>query len=228
MQIGPPSVPTFLLLNVISNLSVPNTFTGEALVKITRGTSFGQSPEPFSIIGLPTNINVDWACPDSIRLVWNAVPSAIGYEVSQLGAMYMDSVATSTTNSAILTNINPTLDYWFSVRAITPENTKGRRANAIFKGAGVFSCPIAIDASVTQLVSPSGDLQNCQDLSNYVVSMEVENKGLSPISTIPVFYTVNGGPVVSETIATTLAPFATVTYDFTATYDLSTPGVYNF
>ena len=207
---------------------VPNTFTGEGLIKVSRGTSFGQSPEAFSIIGLPSNILVDWACPDSIRLTWNLVPNAIGYEVSQLGASYMDSVATSTTNSAILTNINPTLGYWFSVRAITPDNTKGRRANAVFKGAGVFSCPIAIDASVTELVSPGGDLQNCQDLSNYVISIDVENKGLNSISNIPVFYSVNGGPVVSETVTATLAPFATVVYDFTATYDLSVPGVYNF
>lgn len=207
---------------------VPNTFTGEALIRVTRGTSFGQSPEPFSIIGLPSNIQVDWACPDSIRLVWNSVPNAIGYEISQLGAINMDSVATSTTNSAILYNINPTLDYWFSVRAITPDNTKGRRANAVYKGAGVFSCPIAVDASVTELVSPGGDLQNCQDLSNYVVSIDVENKGLNPISNIPVFYSVNGGPVVSEIIAATLAPFASVTYDFTATFDLSVPAVYNF
>ena len=209
------------------NWTVPNTVTGQALVKVTRGALSGQSPEAFSIIGLPQNIVVDWACPDSIRLVWNQVPNAIGYEISQLGAMNMDSVATTVSNSVILTGINPTLEYWFSVRAITPNNTKGRRANAIFKAPGVFSCPIAVDASVTQLVAPAGALVNCQDLTAYVISIEVENKGQNLISSIPVFYSVNGGPVVSETVSTTLAPFANVVHNFAATYDLSVPGIYD-
>ncbi|MBL0342033.1 MAG: S8 family serine peptidase [Bacteroidetes bacterium] len=209
------------------NWAVPNTVTGQALVKISRAGFSGQSAEAFSIIGLPANILVDWACPDSIRLTWDPVTNATGYEVSQLGSAYMDSVGYSNTTSIILTGINPTLDYWFSVKAITPDNTKGRRANAIFKGPGVFSCPIAVDASINQLVSPAGSLQNCQDLTSSIISIEVENKGLNSISSIPVYYSINNGPVVAETVTTSLAPFASVTYDFTATFDFSLPGVYN-
>jgi len=209
------------------NWTVPATVTGEALIRVTRGAISGQSPETFSIIGLPQNITVDWACPDSIRLVWTAVPNAIGYEISQLGNMYMDSVAYSTTNSVILGGINPTLDYWFSVRAYTSSNTKGRRANAIFKGPGIVSCPIAIDASVTELVSPSAELHNCQNLVNSVITIDVENKGMSILSNIPVYYSVNNGPVVSETITNSLNPFTNTVYDFTATYDFSVVGVYD-
>ncbi len=206
---------------------VPNTITGEALIRISRGALTGQSPEAFSIIGLPQNITVDWACPDSIRLTWTAVNGAVGYEISQLGIMYMDSVAYSTTNSVILTNINPTLEYWFSVRAYPVANAKGRRAIAIYKAPGVFSCPIAIDASLTELVSPAASLQNCQDLSNSVITIDLENAGLSNISNIPIYYSVNNGPTVSETIMVTLSSFATTTYNFTATYDFSVVGVYD-
>ncbi len=209
------------------NWTIPNTVTGQALVRVTRGAVSGQSSDAFSIIGLPQNITVDWACPDSIRLVWNAVPNAIGYEISQLGTLYMDSVAYSSTNSVIIAGINPTLSYWFSVKAYTVDNTKGRRANAIFKGPGVQSCPIALDASVTELVSPAATLQNCQDLSNSVITIDVGNEGLSALTNIPVFYSVNNGPVVSEIITITLNPFTNTIYSFTATYDFSVIGVYD-
>jgi PKD repeat protein len=209
------------------NWTVPNVLTGQALIRVTRNGISGQSTSPFSIIGLPSAIQVDWACPDSIRLVWNAVSGAIGYEITQLGSLYMDSVANSATNSVVLFNIDPIQSYWFSVSAITPDNTSGRRANAIYKAPGVFSCPIAIDASVTDLKSPEGTLQTCQDLTAVVVSIDLQNKGLSTISNIPVFYSVNNGPPVSETVNTTLASFATTSYNFTATYDFSTPGVYD-
>lgn len=209
------------------NWTVPNTVTGEALVRITRGTTIGQSPENFAIIGLPTNIDVDWACPDSMRLTWNAVPGAVGYEVSRLGVNYMDSIAFSTTTSAILTGLNPFQDQWFSVKAYTPGNDKGRRANAIYKAPGVFSCPIQIDASLNQVNSPSGSLLNCHDLSNVEINIEVENSGIAPISNIPVFYSVNGGPVVSEVVTATLNSFATATYPFAATYDFTAPGIYD-
>lgn len=209
------------------NWVVPATLTGTALIRVTRGSQSGQSPETFSIIGLPSNISVDWACPDSIRLVWNGVSGAIGYEVSVLGNMYMDSLTYTTNTSAILTGINPNLSYWFSVRAYTPDNTKGRRANAINKTPGVFSCPIMIDASITELISPKGNLQNCQDLSAITVSISVENKGMNPISNIPVFYSINNGPPVSEIITNTLNSFTSTIYNFTATYDFSVIGVYD-
>ncbi|MFM7177086.1 MAG: S8 family serine peptidase [Bacteroidota bacterium] len=209
------------------NWTVPANVTGQALVRVTRNGFIGQSPEPFSIIGLPSNITVDWACPDSVRLVWNAVPGATGYEVSKLGTMYMDSSAYSTTTSAVVTGTNPTVDQWFSVRAITPDNTKGRRANAVYKAPGVFSCPIALDASLNQLVSPPNTLQSCQGLANVPVTVRIDNDGLSPISNIPVSYSLNGAAPVIEVVTGTIAPGAFVNYTFTSTLNLSNPNSYS-
>jgi len=208
------------------NWTVPTALTGQAKVRISRGAISGQTPETFSIIGLPAGISVDWACPDSVRLVWNPVTGAVAYEVSMLGSMYMDSVAYSTTTSAVVTGTNPNTGHWFSVRAITPDNTKGRRANAVYKAPGVFSCPIAIDASLNQLVSPASALQSCQGLTNVPVTVRIDNDGLSAVSNIPVSYTLNGGPVVTETATSTIAPGGNINYTFNATIDLSTPGNY--
>lgn len=207
---------------------VPAVVTGEAKVRVSRNGITGESQENFTIIDTPSNIVVDWACPDSIRLVWTGVTGAIGYEVSMLGAMYMDSVGYSTSTDIILTGINPTQDYWFSVKAYAPNGNKGRRAEAVYKAPGVFSCPIAIDASVAQVNSPAaGILQDCMDLSNLQVSIEIENEGLNQISNVPVFYSVNNNTPVAETYAGPLASFASDTYVFTSTVNLQTPGTYN-
>lgn len=206
--------------------NVPSTITSQALIKITRGAGTGQSPDNFSIVGTPQNFEVDWACPDSIRLKWSALTGVVGYEISMLGSMYMDSIAYSTTNSVILSGLNPMVDQWFSVRGIFSDGMKGRRAMAIYKAPGIFSCPIAVDASVNVMNSPQGTLNNCHDLTASVISVNIENSGINSISNIPVFYSVNNGPVISETVTGSLNSFASIDYDFTATFDFSVAGTY--
>ncbi|HEX5002237.1 MAG TPA: choice-of-anchor J domain-containing protein, partial [Bacteroidia bacterium] len=210
------------------NWLVPSAVTSEALIRVTRGAVTGQSDDAFSIIGLPQNITVDWACPDSIRLSWSSVTGAVGYEVSVLGANYMDSVTYTTGTYAILTGLNPLVDQWFSVKAYSAANAKGRRANAIYKAPGVFACPIQLDAAVTQLVAPaSTTLLDCNDLTGVEISIELQNSGVNPISSIPVFYRINGGTPVSETFPGTITSFATANYTFSATADFSVIGSYD-
>jgi PKD repeat protein len=115
--------------------------TGDARVRVTRGSVSGMSDTTFTIIGVPQNLNVIYSCPDSTKIGWTAVSNAAWYEVSMLGTMYMDSVATTTNNSYIFTNLLTANTYWFSVRAVMANGNKGRRAIAIEKLPGVFNCP---------------------------------------------------------------------------------------
>ena len=123
--------------------NVPNNIatTGDARVRVTRGSVSGLSDTTFTIIGIPQNLNVIYSCPDSIKIGWTAVSNAAWYEVSMLGTMYMDSVATTTNNSFVFTNLTSSNTYWFSVRAVMANGNKGRRANAIEKQPGIFNCP---------------------------------------------------------------------------------------
>jgi hypothetical protein len=59
------------------------------------------------------------------------------------------------------------------------------------------------------------------------VTVAVKNQTLSSISNIPVSYKVDDNKAVSETITETVAPFATVTYNFTQKFDLSAEGRYS-
>ncbi len=206
---------------------VPNTVSGAVKVRVSRNGFSDESDTTLAIIGLPTGITVDWACPDSIRLIWNAVTDAAGYTAYQLGAKYMDPVGTSTTNSIVLTGTNPNLEYWFSVSAITPEGNNGRRANAIYKAPGTFGCQLAVDGALTSVASPgSGTLLDCHDNSAVPVAVQIENKGLSPLSNVPVSYSLNGGTAVTETFNGTINPGSSQLFTFTSTLDLSLAGAY--
>lgn len=209
------------------NWTVPSgTISGQCKVRITRGAFTDESDAGFSIIPLPTNISVNWACPDSVRLTWTAVPGATAYDVFKLGNKYMDSVGTATTNFFVIPNVLSTQTQWFSVRARGASSAVGRRANAIQKLPGTFNCPITNDAACNNLISPSGTLPSCQNISAIPVSIVLANAGINTLSNVPVFYRVNNGPVVSELHTGVIAPSATVAYNFTTTAAFGGPATY--
>ena len=78
--------------------TVPPTISGDVLVRVTRNSQSDESHQTFSIISVPQNFNIRWACTDSLLLEWDSVAGADSYEISSLGAQYMDSIATSNSN----------------------------------------------------------------------------------------------------------------------------------
>lgn len=209
------------------NWTVPSALSGQCLVRISRGAYSAQSDTSFSIIPLPTNLNVVWACPDSVRLTWNAAAGATSYDIFKLGTMYMDSVGTSTTTSFVVPNAFSTVTNWFSVRARGPLGAVGRRMIAIQKLPGTFSCPLPNDAACNNLLSPSGTIPNCQNLAAAPVKINLYNAGINTISNIPVYYNINGGPVISEMYTGTITTLGNFVYTFTTTANISPVGSYN-
>ena len=209
------------------NWNVPSVVSGQAIVKVTRGAQSDESEAPFSIIGVPTNIQIAWACPDSMKLTWNAVTGATGYEVSMLGAKYMDSAAYSATNSVVLTGINPTKTYWLSVRSLGANGASGRRAIAIEKVPGTFGCNISTDADLRSIISPTV-LPSCQNLNNITVTVNLANGGNQNLTSIPVAYRVNNGAAVRDTLVATITPGSQpVQFAFSTGYSAAGIGTYN-
>jgi len=111
--------------------TVPNTITNQAKIRVSRNGFSDESDANFTIIGVPQNVLIDWICPDSIYVSWSAVTGATHYEASMLGNIYMDSMTTTTSTTALIINTNPiNIDSWFSVCAKV-NGGKGRRAVAI-------------------------------------------------------------------------------------------------
>lgn len=85
--------------------------------------------------------------------------------------------------------------------------------------------PPANDASITALNTPTGacGLGNAEP-----ISIEVRNDGTAAITSLPVRYRVNGGPVVNETITANIPAGGTLAYTFTTPVNMSAAGRYTF
>ncbi|MEC9209983.1 MAG: S8 family serine peptidase [Bacteroidota bacterium] len=138
--------------------SIPNIVTDNAKVRISRNGFSDESDNFFSIINVPQNVVIDWICPDSIYVFWDAVSGATSYEVSMLGNVYMDSMTTTNALMALIINPNPSnTDSWFSVCAKI-NGSKGRRAisiNAQSLNNGCIGPPLAA-FSLLDTISCSG------------------------------------------------------------------------
>jgi len=206
--------------------TVPTAVTSQATVRVSRGTAVGQSIETFSIIGVPENIQVDWACADGLHLSWNEVYGAGSYEVFKLGEKYMDVIGTTNITSFIVEDISSSETYWFSVRAIGTNNEQGRRAIAIEKSPGTFDCN-EVDAMMVSVPTAGwGIFQSCMDVSDLSIEIEVKNYGLEPITDPDFSFQLDGGDIVTETYSGTIYPDSLLYYSFTETIDISSIGSY--
>ena len=207
--------------------TVPTGPTERALVRVSRGADSDTSDANFVISETPNNLEIDWVCPDSLLLRWDVVPGALQYEVSQLGAMYMDSIGVTTADSMIVRGIDHTQEDWFSVRAVFPNGGKGRRALAIQKEPGISNCTLQYGVELSALNSPiSGTFFNCHNTGAVPVKVRVKNVGLNPIDSIDVSFQLNGGPVVNELFDVSMNPGEDSIYTFSSTLDFPSNGLY--
>ncbi len=206
--------------------SVPNQVTGKALIRISRNGTQAQSDAPFSIIDVPANFSILWACGDSLKLRWDAVPGAVEYEVSRLGSKYMDSIGRTTDLHMTVDGILTTWTYWFSVRAIGEEEASGRRARAISKTPGDINC-VPFDAALTTLISPlQTPFPDCIAGSEEQVTITLLNSGVQGLTQIPVFYRFNNGPIVADTIPGPVYSAYTLDFTFAEPITLPSAGTY--
>ncbi|MBI2967648.1 MAG: T9SS type A sorting domain-containing protein [Bacteroidetes bacterium] len=82
---------------------------------------------------------------------------------------------------------------------------------------------LSTDIGVISINSPvSGCLS-----ANEQITITVVNNGMNPETNIPVFYSVDSGAVVTDTITATINPGDTIQFTFPATYDFSGAGNYS-
>ncbi len=152
--------------------TIPNgTLTSEGLIRIERDGVVGQSEAVFSVIGIPTDLGLEWACPDSLLLTWNPVSGADLYEVSMLGAKYMDSLITVSDTSAVV-YISSSVETWFSVKSLNNDGAIGERAIAVEKTAGEFGCLWSTPYAAFDIDCPTAGQMYCFTLSDQSVNTD--------------------------------------------------------
>lgn len=203
------------------NWAVPNTVTKDAKVRVSQGSLFSSNTINFTIVGVPTNLQVTKSCIDSITLTWNAVSGASGYEVSALGQFYMDSVARTNNTSITLAGFSASLLHYFAIRAIVDETGIGHRSIAIRKDPGLLNCSANVDVAVSKILSPRNGLTPSCMAGPFKVKVRLKNEGLQPVSNFSVSVRQNSNNLFSETIANTLQPGDSLDYTFNQT--IATP-----
>jgi hypothetical protein len=206
---------------------VPNGVSGgETRIRVSNAGNSDVSDTSFSILSVPNNLQVEWVCPDSLKLSWDGVSDANEYELSQLGVKYMDSIGRSSITSHVVHGVQPNEGKWFSVKALGANNATGRRAIAIRQPNGTFNCPIENDLAVTEVVRPTNSVPDCSENGMLEVRILLKNEGTNAVLSIPVNYQINNGIVVTEVASGPIAAGGAMEYAFSAPFDFSSLGNY--
>ncbi|NJN77897.1 MAG: hypothetical protein HC803_05835 [Saprospiraceae bacterium] len=206
--------------------TVPSIITGQAKIKVERGAVSSQSAEGFSIINIPNNLIVVWSCADSLKLSWDAVAGATGYEVYKLGTKYMTSVGTTTSTNKIVLGVSTTVDEYFAVRALGANSAKGRRTNSIKKVPGDVNC-VPLELTANAITShPSGYFPNCYTPFGNNVRFQFLNTGVNSINSTSVSYRLGNGSVQTETFNGNVASGNYGEHTFSTAISILTAGNY--
>ena len=223
---------TIISDNVIGSLryfnwSTPSTITGNAKIRISRNGMSDFSAETFSIMEEVEGIDFIRSCPNSVLISWDPVEDAVSYDVYMLGDKFMEIVGSTTADSIFIGDVNYSEEYWFSVRAIGPNDAIGRRSIAEMKPTGIWNCQFNNDLAVSDIISPPiGVLFDCQDYSDLNVKIEISNPGLETLSNISVYYQFENEPIVSETYSGAIEPGEKIVYEFNSGISLYSLGIY--
>lgn len=150
---------------------IPDTLTGEAMIRVSRGAVVDAGDAVFSIMEEPQNLSFNWSCPDSMNFAWDPVPGATSYTAYMLGSKYMDSIGT-TIDTSITIPFLSTSDNWFSVRAHGPNGVYSERAVAVRKIPGQFGCTWSAPFADIELLCDSVSSTNCVEVFNASVNVD--------------------------------------------------------
>lgn len=104
--------------------------TGRALIRISNGTIADVSDNVFSIANPVTGLNT-LACDSQLFLRWRALPKTAFYTVYQMKNGKMQVIGTTKDTSFLVTQLNNSNLYWFSVSRRASNGAESMRCRAI-------------------------------------------------------------------------------------------------
>lgn len=199
------------------NWNVPSLSTGNVKIRISFS---GQEIESdvFSVIQTPSNLTVEYSCPDSIGLSWNSATSATGYTVHRLGDKYMEAIGMSTNTEFKDTLSNPLSDkLWYSVSSLGDNGAVGKRMIAVQKVPGIFNCTINDDAGISDISPSTGSIFSCYSDSTSI-TLKVRNYGVNPIVSLNATFVSSDGQTSTESFTPNIAPNTSTSITFMTKY----------
>ena len=206
--------------------TIPNLATGKVQVRVSSNGNSDMSDANFSISQVPANLEVDQVCYNSIRLVWEEVPSANFYEVFTLGEKYMESIGITSDLFFDAPITNPTEDNWFAVRGLGDDEMVSRRTMAILFNDDILNCPTESDLVAKEIIAPMEGVKTlCEDYVETVI-FKIENAGITTLSNFEMSYQLNDEPVVTELYLGNLGSSFIFSYNFVTPLTISSSGNY--
>ncbi len=193
--------------------TVPNLVSGRIRLLIQRNLQSHTTEFPLTIAPLPTDIQVEKVCPNSMTINWKPAADTLASEIYLLGNKYMNIVGATASNTLTFPLQNGGSEQWVSVRAKSGSSLAGRRAVAVRWPGELKNCVQADDLGVRELVSPGNSAAiRCSPFS-VPVTVKMNNEGTNAISGAVLYYQVNDKPVVSQNLPN-ITPSQTLSFTF--------------
>jgi hypothetical protein len=121
---------------------VPSITSGQVKIRVSSGSNTSETSQSLHISPLVTGISFPTVCSTSLILSWPAVSGAGRYVIHRLGAVYMDSISTTTSTTFTVNGTNLSSEDWYAITPIGSNNSwRGRRSNAVAKPlTGPINC----------------------------------------------------------------------------------------
>lgn len=196
---------TFDLVAYADLLNDPNPYNDTTKKSVLSGHV---PPDPVvSNVNIPYGTNTTLTATSTYPITWWDVPS--GGTAIGTGSTYDTPILYGTTI------------YYVDVESTTGT---GCRSNRVPDTVFVGNVP-PIDASAVQMISPVSDFNLT---ANETVKVKFKNYGTLPISNFPVYYSIDGGAPVIDTVYKLLNTLDTVIHTFSVDANLSVYQVYEF
>ena len=201
------------------NWSVPGTLASdEVLVRVSRGPVSDESDSVNTALRRVGGFQVQSICPDSIAFSWNAVTGATSYEIMRMDTAYMQVVGTSTTTSGAVLQHDPSVDYYYTIRAVGPNGGLGERRDAFFVAAGLSNCSLNDDIFLEVLKPFNGPQPGCAGGGSSDVVVRLTNQGTNDVHGFSASYVHDGGTPVSQSWTDTLLSGSSMEFTFTQSF----------
>ena len=215
------------------NWTVPATAGNNYLIRVSRNNTAltDQSDLNFTVLGQPA-ATATVPCEGYVQLNWAAITGATSYDILQLKGDSMDVIGNTAGNTFLVSGLNSTTEYWFSVRGKNG-SVNGLRSMGVNATPATGACSLAnfngnfkavsIDAPVTGRQFTSSALTASQQVKLTIKNLDnITSSGSYSLS-----YQVNGGSVVTEVDNINIVSLGSRTHTFSATAAFASPGIYN-
>ncbi|HXS37676.1 MAG TPA: S8 family serine peptidase [Flavipsychrobacter sp.] len=209
--------------------NVSNISSSKCLMRLSRnGTTQVSASGSFVINPQPTLTLDSVQCPGYIRMYWNAIPNASGYEILKKSGFYMQPFDTVTALNYTFSGLSLDSNYYVAVRPLI-SGIGGYRSLAVSRQPDNGNCIGNFsngDLMVQQIDSPSsGRMFTSTQLGTENLSLVVRNLYDKACDSFTIYYKVNTGAWQSTKFITIIPPDTTIIVNIPG-LDFSTVGNY--